>query len=168
MSAIIEPASATWWVSDRWAYKAALTLAANREDRNLTITRRYPAEPGKPPLVESIELTLDQLAEVEAALLNARLWLERATKQADEPKAAEEVAQDEPQPLVCVRCEHPWHQGAFCDVCDCDDRPRCWQCEHLLASHGRFGCRRRDLASFAICCCTVSNLTTAEQIREQP
>ena len=156
MSAIIEPQSATWWVSDRWAYKAALTLAANREDRNLTITRRYPTEPGKPPLVESIELTLDQLAEVEAVLLNARLWLERAIKQADELKAAEETAQDEPQPLVCVRCEHPWHQGAFCDTCGWPDR--------RSATAG----------------CTVSNLTTkpepapdrswvpTEQIREQP
>ena len=180
MSAIIEPASATWWVSDRWAYKAALTLAANREDRNLTITRRYPAEPGKPRLVEYIELTLDQLAEVEAALLNARLWLERATKQADEPKAAEEVAQDEPQPLVCVRCEHPWHQGAFCDVCDCDDTPRCYRCNHPLMIHGRDGCRWRYVSWPNDCGCTVSNLTTkpqpapdrswvsTEQIREQP
>ena len=35
------------------------------------------------------------LAEVEGALLNARLWLERAVKQRDEMKAAEEVGQDE-------------------------------------------------------------------------
>ena len=119
MSAIIEPQSATWWVSDRWAYKAALTLAANREDRNLTITRRYPTEPGKPPLVESIELTLDQLAEVEAVLLNARLWLERATKQAAELKAAEEIAEDGPQALTCTICGHPFHGLKACDDCAC-------------------------------------------------
>ena len=180
MSAIIEPASATWWVSDRWAYRSALTLAANREDRNLTITRRYPTEYGKPPLVESIELTLDELAEVEAALLNARLWLERATKHADELKVAEEIAQDDPHLLGCVRCEHPWHRGAVCDVCDCDDRPRCWQCNHKLMIHGRDGCRWSYVSPGNECGCTVSNLTTepqpapdrswvsTEQIREQP
>lgn len=89
MSAIIEPEGATWWVSDRWAEKGLLSFAANREDRSLTIQRRYPSG----DLTESIELDLDQLADVESALLNARLWLERATKQAAELKAAEEVGQ---------------------------------------------------------------------------
>ena len=93
MSAIIEPESAHWRVSgDRWADGHQLDFLANREDRNLTITRRYPNAWGVP--AESIELTLDQLAEVEAALLNARLWLERAVKQRDELRAAEEVAAD--------------------------------------------------------------------------
>lgn len=148
MSAIIEPAGASWWGSDRWGEKGRITFTANTEDRSVFIRRQYPSQ----DLQESIELDLGQLAEVEAMLLNARLWLERATKQADELKAAEEVAQDEPQPLVCVHCEHPWL--------------------------GRFGCMWRDPASLVMCGCTVSNLTTepvpdrswvsTEQIREQP
>ena len=89
---IFEPVSATWLVADSWAAAETLHLTANREDRNLTIVRRYPAHAGADPLVESIELTLDQLADVEAALLNARLWLERAIAQAGELSAAEEVS----------------------------------------------------------------------------
>ena len=54
--------------------------------------------------VEEIEIQLDELAEVEGALLNARLWLERAAKQHDELRAAEEIAEDgddaEPDPGV--------------------------------------------------------------------
>lgn len=165
MSAVIEPYAATWHIRD-----GAFLIEATCDGDVIIHTKSGGV----------IAIGLDELADVEAALLNVRLWLERATKQHAELKAAEEVAQDEPQPLVCVRCEHPWHQGAFCDVRDCDDRPRCWQCEHLLASHGRFGCRCRGLNSLTICCCTVSNLTTeprpasdrswvsTERIREQP
>ena len=116
MSAIIEPEGATWWVSDRWAYKGLLSLSANREDRNLTIVRSYPPALGEPPLSESIELTLEQLPEVEAMLLNARLWLERATKQADGLKAAAEIAEDGP---TCTICGHPFHGLKACDDCAC-------------------------------------------------
>ena len=118
MSAIIEPGAATWWVSDRWAVKGLLSLSANREDRNLTIVRRYPpTDPnlGEKQLVESIELTMDQLAELEAAVLNARLWLERATKQADELKAAAEVAEG-----ACP-CGHPFHGSHDCEECSLEE-----------------------------------------------
>lgn len=90
MAPIFEPVTAIWSVP---AKGRALRLTANAEDRNVTVARTN--------LSESIELSLDQLAELEAALLNARLWLERAIAQRDELRAAEEIADD---PL-CV-CGH--------------------------------------------------------------
>ena len=92
MSAIIEPAGATWHVSPTmWK---SVSVVANSEDRNVILRRDYPRVPGEEPLVESIELHLSDLPAIEAAILNARLWLERATKQAAELKAAEEIATD--------------------------------------------------------------------------
>ena len=82
ISAIIEPEGAAWHVSPTmWK---SVSVAANSEDRNVILRRDYPRVPGEEPLVESIELHLSDLPAIEAALLNARLWLERATKQADE------------------------------------------------------------------------------------
>ena len=119
MSAIIEPEGASWWGTDRWGEKGRITFTANSEDRSVFIRRQYPGR----DLQESIELDLGQLAEVEAMLLNARLWLERATKQADELKAAEEVAadaaEDGPGVLVCTICGHPFHGLKACDDCGC-------------------------------------------------
>ena len=121
MSAIIEPEGASWWGSDRWGEKGRITFTANTEDRSVFIRRQYPGQ----DLQESIELELGQLAEVEAMLLNARLWLERATKQAAELKAAEEIAtdvtEDGPEALVCVCtiCGHPFHGLKACDDCAC-------------------------------------------------
>lgn len=106
MSAIIEPESAIWWGNDRWGEKGRITFTANTEDRSVFIRRQYPSQ----DLQESIELDLGQLAEVEAMLLNARLWLERATKQADELKAAEEIA---------ILCGHLFHGLNVCDDCGC-------------------------------------------------
>ena len=119
MSAIIEPEGASWWGSDRWGEKGRITFTANTEDRSVFIRRQYPSQ----DLQESIELDLGQLAEVEAMLLNARLWLERATKQADELKAAEEVEQGD----HCARCDHPFHHGRRCDSCGCRVCHNCWQ-----------------------------------------
>ncbi len=115
MSAIIEPEGASWWGSDRWGEKGRITFTANTDDRSVFIRRQYPGQ----DLQESIELDLGQLAEVEAMLLNARLWLERATKQADELRAAEEVGQDGPQALTCTICGHPFHGLKECDDCVC-------------------------------------------------
>ena len=115
MSAIIEPEGASWWGTDRWGEKGRITFTANTEDRSVFIRRQYPSQ----DLQESIELDLGQLAEVEAMLLNARLWLERATKQADELKAAEEIAEDGPQALTCTICGHPFHGLKACDDCAC-------------------------------------------------
>ena len=109
MSAIIEPTGATWHVSPTmWK---SVSVVANGGDRNVILRRDYPRVPGEEPLVESIELHLSDLPAIEAALLNARLWLERATKQADELKAAEEIAEDGPQALTCTICGHPFHAG---------------------------------------------------------
>ena len=110
MSAIIEPTGATWHVSPTmWK---SVSVSANSEDRNVILRRDYPRVPGEEPLVESIELHLSDLPAIEAALLNARLWLERATKQADELNAAEEIAtdaaEDGPEALACTICGHPW------------------------------------------------------------
>ena len=108
--------------------RAALTaqsvsVVANSGDRNVILRRDYPRVPGEKPLVESIELHLSDLPAIEAALLNARLWLERATKQADELKAAEEIAtdatEDGPEALVCLLCGHPFHGLKTCDECAC-------------------------------------------------
>lgn len=122
MSAIIEPEGASWWGSDRWGEKGRITFTANTEDRSVVIRRQYPGQ----DLQESIELDLGQLAEVEAMLLNARLWLERATKQAAELKAAEEIAtdaaEDGPEALVCFLCGHPFHGLKVCDDCGCPFR----------------------------------------------
>jgi len=119
MSAIIEPEGASWWGSDRWGEKGRITFTANSEDRSVFIRRQYPGR----DLQESIELDLGQLAEVEAMLLNARLWLERATKQAAELKAAAEIAtdatEDGPRVLVCTICGHPFHGLKACDDCAC-------------------------------------------------
>ena len=121
MSAIIEPTGATWHVSPTmWK---SVSVVANSGDRNVILRRDYPRVPGEEPLVESIELHLSDLPEVEAMLLNARLWLERATKQADELKAAEEIAtdaaEDGPRVLVCTICGHPFHGLKACDDCAC-------------------------------------------------
>ena len=94
MSAIIEPETATWWERhdlDEVAYCPRVKVVACPEDRNVTLIREYP---GTPVPTESIELKLESLAVIEALLLNARLWLERATRQRDELRAAEEVAED--------------------------------------------------------------------------
>ena len=104
MSAIIEPEGATWHVSPTmWK---SVSVAANSEDRNVILRRDYPRVPGEEPLVESIELHLSDLPAIEAALLNARLWLERATKQAAELTSAEEIAtdatEDGPEALICT------------------------------------------------------------------
>ena len=120
MSAIIEPAGASWWGSDRWGEKGRITFTANTEDRSVFIRRQYPGQ----DLQESIELDLGQLAEVEAMLLNARQWLERATTQADELKAAAEIAkpdaaEDGPEALACTTCGHPFHGLKTCDECAC-------------------------------------------------
>ena len=119
MSAIIEPAGASWWGSDRWGEKGRITFTANTEDRSVFIRRQYPGQ----DLQESIELDLGQLAEVEAMLLNARLWLERAIQQHDELHAAEEIAtdaaEDGPRVLVCTICGHPFHGLKACDDCAC-------------------------------------------------
>ena len=88
MSAIIEPESAQWWV--RAGSGAQIRVSAAGEDRSIVLHRRYAGG-----AVEEIEIQLDELAEVEGALLNARLWLERAVKQHDELRAAEEIAEDE-------------------------------------------------------------------------
>lgn len=116
MAPIIEPTSATWLTTlDKWAEGQALHFIANVEDRNLTIIRRYPG--GRTPQ-ESIELTLDQLAEVEAAILNARLWLERANRQYIELRAAEQVAEGLPDQLC--PCIHPGtHCTSECHVQPC-------------------------------------------------
>ncbi len=117
MSAIIEPTGATWHVSPTmWK---SVSVVANSGDRNVILRRDYPRVPGEEPLVESIELHLSDLPAIEAALLNARLWLERATKQADELKAAEEIAEDGPQALTCTICGHPFHGLKACDDCAC-------------------------------------------------
>ena len=131
MSAIIEPEGASWWGTDRWGEKGRITFTANTEDRSVFIRRQYPGQ----DLQESIELDLGQLAEVEAMLLNARLWLERATKQADELKAAAEIAEDGPQELVCMNCGHPFHARQECEECGCDGHPHCSICEHRERSH---------------------------------
>lgn len=94
MSAIIEPETATWWERhdlDEVAYYPRVKVVACPEHRNVTLIREYP---GTPVQTESIELKLESLATVEALLLNALLWLERATRQRDELRAAEEVAED--------------------------------------------------------------------------
>lgn len=101
MSAIIEPPAASWELENsRWG---ELRVAVNVEDRNLMLTRRYLDGQTSP---ESIELHHSDLAELEAVLLNARLWLERAVKQHDELRAAEEIAEDgddaEPDPGIKV------------------------------------------------------------------
>ena len=121
MSAIIEPEGATWHVGPTmWK---SVSVVANSGDRNVILRRDYPRVPGEEPLVESIELHLSDLPAIEAALLNARLWLERATKQADELKAAEEIAtdaaEDGPEALVCTTCGHPFHGLKTCDECAC-------------------------------------------------
>ena len=121
MSAIIEPTGATWHVSPTmWK---SVSVVANSGDRNVILRRDYPRVPGEEPLVESIELHLSDLPAIEAALLNARLWLERATKQAAELKAAEEIAtdvtEDGPGVLVCTTCVHPFHGLKACDDCGC-------------------------------------------------
>ena len=119
MSAIIEPEGATWHVGPTmWK---SVSVVANSEDRNVILRRDYPRVPGEEPLVESIELHLSDLPAIEAALLNARLWLERATKQADELKAAEEIATDaaEDGPEACTTCGHPFHGLKACDDCGC-------------------------------------------------
>ena len=121
MSAIIEPAGASWHVSPTmWK---SVSVVANSEDRNVILRRDYPRVPGEEPLVESIELHLSDLPAIEAAILNARLWLERATKQADELTAAEEIAtdaaEDGPEALVCTICGHPFHGLKTCDECAC-------------------------------------------------
>ena len=128
MSAIIEPAGASWWGSDRWGEKGRITFTANTEDRSVFIRRQYPGQ----DLQESIELDLGQLAEVEAMLLNARLWLERATKQADELKAAEDVEQGD----HCARCDHPFHHGRRCDSCGCRVCHNCWHSDYVHTTKG--------------------------------
>lgn len=126
MSAIIEPTGATWHVSPTmWK---SVSVVANSGDRNVILRRDYPRVPGEEPLVESIELHLSDLPAIEAALLNARLWLERATKQAAELKAAEEIATDVtedgpeapgPEAPVCTICGHPFHGLKACAECAC-------------------------------------------------
>lgn len=95
MSAILEPETATWWERrgdlDGVAYYPRVKVVALPEDRCAMLIREYP---GTDVPTESIELKLDSLAEIEALLLNARLWLERAVRQRDELRAAEEVAAD--------------------------------------------------------------------------
>lgn len=86
MSAIIEPEAAQWWS----VTTPRLRVSATPEDRSVVLHRTYQGGAH-----EEIEIKLDELAEVESLLLNARLWLERAVKQRDEMKAAEEVGQDE-------------------------------------------------------------------------
>ncbi len=105
MSAILEPETATWWERrgnlDEVAYYPRVKVVACPEDRCVTLIREYP---GTPVQTESIELKLESLAEIEALLLNARLWLERAVRQRDELRAAEEVAADA-EPLAA---DNPW------------------------------------------------------------
>ena len=100
MSAILEPETATWWERrgnlDEVAYYPRVKVVACPEDRCVMLIREYP---GTPVSTESIELKLESLAEIEALLLNARLWLERAVRQRDELRAAEEVAA-EAEPLA--------------------------------------------------------------------
>lgn len=132
MSAIFEPVSSTWDVEPTQWGRVAVT--ANVEDRNVFLRRTYSA--GTPG--ESIELHLNDLAAIEAALLNARLWLERAIKQREELKAAEEVGQDE----VVDACEVP--------VCSCGHlaESHCTDEECPVGCHvGSCYCRRK-LASF--------------------
>lgn len=106
MAPIIEPTSATWLPTlDKWAEGRSLHFLANVEDRNLTIIRRYPG--GRTP----------QVAEVEATILNARLWLERATRQCIELRAAEEIAEGlADQPCPCI------HPGTHC-TSECHVQP---------------------------------------------
>ena len=130
MSAIIEPTGATWHVSPTmWK---SVSVVANSEDRNVILRRDYPRVPGEEPLVESIELHLSDLPAIEAALLNARLWLERATKQADELKAAEEVEPGD----HCARCDHPFHHGRRCDSCGCRVCHNCWHSDYVHTTNG--------------------------------
>lgn len=103
MSAIIEPDSASWRQENpQWG---RVTFVVNAVDHNLIVTREYP---GDRTSNESIELHLKDLPEIEGLLLNARLWLERATKQRGEIEAAETFAKtaagDDPWSL-CV-CGH--------------------------------------------------------------
>ena len=116
MSAIFDPEMATWWEQGEVLPYPRVKLIANTVDRNVMVIREYF---GGDIANESIELKLEQLQEIEDMLLNARLWLERATKQADELRAAEEVAEDaeEPQELRCTYCKHPFHGRQNCEAC---------------------------------------------------
>ena len=105
-------------------------MAANSEDRSVILRRGYPRVPGEEPLVESIELHLSDLPAIEAALLNARMWLERATKQA--LKAAEEIEQGD----HCARCDHPFHHGRRCDSCGCRVCHNCWHSDYVHTTNG--------------------------------
>ena len=108
MSAIIEPESASWHVCGD-----AFLLEATREG-DLILHMKAGGV---------IAFGVDESEDLEAALLNARLWLERATKQAAELKAAEEIAtdaaEDGPEALVCTICGHPFHGLKTCDECAC-------------------------------------------------
>lgn len=79
MSAIIEPESASW----RVAGDAFLLEVMGAGD----VVIRSKAG-------GTVALDLDELADLEAGLLNARLWLTRAIKQRDELAAAAEVGRD--------------------------------------------------------------------------
>lgn len=100
LSAILEPETATWWERrgnlDEVAYYPLVKVVACPEDRCVMLIREYP---GTPVQTESIELKLESLAEIEALLLNARLWLERAVRHRDELRVAadaEPLAADNP------------------------------------------------------------------------
>ena len=98
MSAIIEPTGATWRVSPTmWK---SVSVVANSGDRNVILRRDYPRVPGEEPLVESIELHLSDLPAIEAAILNARLWLERATTPAARASSSAWMTMSIPSPRM--------------------------------------------------------------------
>ena len=117
MSAIIEPESASWHVCGD-----AFLLEATREG-DLILHMKAGGV---------IAFGVDESEDLEAALLNARLWLERATKQADELKAAEEVEQGD----HCARCDHPFHHGRRCDSCGCRVCHNCWHSDNVHTTNG--------------------------------
>ena len=117
MSAIIEPAGASWHVCGD-----AFLLEATREG-DLILHMKAGGV---------IAFGVDESEDLEAALLNARLWLERATKQAAELKAAEEVEQGD----HCARCDHPFHHGRRCDSCGCRVCHNCWHSDYVHTTNG--------------------------------
>lgn len=123
---ILEPKFVSWGMPKFASWDMDPTSMNMEADAEAGVVRIFWHHGGPEDLPDMVEFKVADLPSVEAALLNARLWLERAIKQRDELKAAEEVGQDadEPSPeCPCPECGHPagHHHctdavGAWCAV----------------------------------------------------
>ena len=149
----------TIFEADRAQWRDRCGLMVDADAMNGTIHVGWALGSRPAHLLNDLTLDAEQVDLLESMLMNARLWLVKATRQRVDLEAAAQLADDDVQ--LCEFCGHIWHDKAVCDVCDCDLR-RVWQ----LPRNQRPECR--CAAGPGECPCTCADCLNFNPTRYYP